>query len=318
MMSVKIKTASLIVAATSLLFSSAAFAQKDNGEATATGTPVLWQEPTDIASRDLYLGPGGESMKPDLSHVTFVKEETHGYSTKYRVLDGAGNEWVVKIGKEAQSDTVASRLLWAVGYTSEISYLVPRLTIDGKGTFENARFEARPKDVVRMSEWSWDNNPFRGTREFQGLKVMMILINNWDIKDSNNKIIMVQNKNNGRIEARYIISDLGGSLGKTAGFMSRTRNKPSDFVKARFIDGVKAGYVDFNYNGKHQSLFRDITLEQSEWIGQWLSRLSEQQLADAFRAGNYTASEVDALTQAMKARIQELAGLSGRRMAGRN
>ena len=32
----------------------------------AHGTPVLWREPTDIASRDLLLGPGGKRMKPDL------------------------------------------------------------------------------------------------------------------------------------------------------------------------------------------------------------------------------------------------------------
>ena len=44
------------------------------------GTPVLWREPSDIASRDLLLGPGGERMKPDLSKLTFVKEETGGYS----------------------------------------------------------------------------------------------------------------------------------------------------------------------------------------------------------------------------------------------
>ena len=44
----------------------------------AQGTPVLWREPTDIASRDLFLGPGGDEMKPDLSHVTFVKDEPGG------------------------------------------------------------------------------------------------------------------------------------------------------------------------------------------------------------------------------------------------
>src|SRR2546429_2674285 len=46
---------------------------------------VLWREPTDIASRDLFLGPGGEAMKPDLSKVTFIADETRSYSKKYRV-----------------------------------------------------------------------------------------------------------------------------------------------------------------------------------------------------------------------------------------
>ena len=94
------------------------------------GTPVLWREPANIASRDLLLGPGGERMKPDVSRITFVKEEKGGYSKKYRVKDAQGRVWVAKLGKEAQSETAAVRLVWAVGYVSEINYLVPRVTIE--------------------------------------------------------------------------------------------------------------------------------------------------------------------------------------------
>ena len=87
------------------------------------GHAVLWREPKDIGSRNLYLGPGGEKMMPDLSHVTLIEKEKGGYSTKYRVRDGSGREWVVKAGKEAQSETAASRLMWGVGYNSECSFL---------------------------------------------------------------------------------------------------------------------------------------------------------------------------------------------------
>src|SRR5687768_28658 len=89
------------------------------------GTPVMWRDPADIASRDLFLGPGGAEMKPDLSRVTFLEEQKGGWSKKYRVRDAAGREWVAKLGKEAQPETAAVRLLWAVGYTTEISYLAP-------------------------------------------------------------------------------------------------------------------------------------------------------------------------------------------------
>src|SRR5207302_6623098 len=82
--------------------------------------PVLWQEPTDIASRDLFLGSGGEEMKPDLTEVTFLQDETRSYSTRYRVRDGAGREWVVKLGKEAQPETAATRLVWAAGYYTNV------------------------------------------------------------------------------------------------------------------------------------------------------------------------------------------------------
>src|SRR5215208_6107918 len=106
-----------------------------------TGKPVLWKEPADLESRNLVLGAGGEEMKPDISKITFIEEKTGGYSKKYRVKDAKGNEWVAKIGKEAQTDTAANRLLWALGYETEIAYLVPKATIEGKGEFENVRLE---------------------------------------------------------------------------------------------------------------------------------------------------------------------------------
>jgi len=42
------------------------------------GTPVLWHDPGDVSALDLLNGPGGEEMKPDLSRLTFVKEEKGG------------------------------------------------------------------------------------------------------------------------------------------------------------------------------------------------------------------------------------------------
>src|ERR671917_472868 len=105
-------------------------ASKKEKKEAPRGTPVLWRAPADIVTRDLYLGPGGESMRPDLRKVTFLKDEPGGYSTKFRVRDASGREWVAKVGKEAQSETAAVRLLWAVGYVTEVNYLAPRLTIE--------------------------------------------------------------------------------------------------------------------------------------------------------------------------------------------
>ena len=95
------------------------------------GIPTLWRPPTDIAARDLYWGPGGQSQQPDLTRVTLIKKEKGGYSTKYRVRDALGREWVAKIGKEAKGETAASRLMWAVGYHSDVNYLVPRVYVEG-------------------------------------------------------------------------------------------------------------------------------------------------------------------------------------------
>ena len=273
--------------------------------------PVLWHEPTDIASRDLFLGAGGEAMKPDLAKVTFVADETRSYSKKYRVRDGAGNEWVVKVGPEAQSETAATRLIWAAGYFGDITYLVPHVDIEGKGSFDNARFEARPKGQKRLGQrWDWSKNPFVGTNELQGLKVLMALINNWDIQNHNNNILLVTDEATGEKEARYFDTDLGASFGKEGRFIGHTRNRPDQYVAdTKFISGVEQGIVRFDYKGKNKHLISDITVAQAKWLGNILSQLSDQQISDAFRAANYSPEQIEALTRIVKARINELVNL---------
>jgi hypothetical protein len=313
-----LKLKASVLAILSLILLSAAVpvqAQKDSEKDKSkkpkivyNGSPVLWRAPEDIETRNLLLGPGGEAMKPNISRVIFLEDKPGGFSKKYRVKDAAGNEWVAKIGKEAQPDTAANRLLWAVGYEPEIAYLVPKLTIEGKGSFENVRLEARPKEVNRIGNWLWASNPFLGKPEFQGLKIMMALINNWDLKDDNNEILVV--RGDASSDRRHIISDLGGSFGKTGGFFSRSRNEPEDYVKAEFVKAVKGNLIDFNYGGKNQKLFEDVTVQDAKWMASWLTRLSDEQLKDAFRAANYSPAEVDQLAGAVRNRINALANVS--------
>ena len=110
----------------------------------SNGRPSLW-EPVDISARDLYHGPGGAAMAPDIRRIKYIRKQTGGFRKKYRVEDAAGRTWVAKLGVEARPETAAVRLLWAIGYHTEINYLVPRVTIPTKGTFTNVRFEARVK-----------------------------------------------------------------------------------------------------------------------------------------------------------------------------
>ncbi|HEY0174573.1 MAG TPA: hypothetical protein VGB98_26390 [Pyrinomonadaceae bacterium] len=292
-----------------------AAAQDLKKKAPPRGTPVLWRD-RDPASLDLSAGPGGSSMRPATRRLRFLEEEKGGFSTKYRVRDARGREWVAKVSKEAQSEAAAARLIWAAGYETEVTYLVPRVHIPTKGWFTNVRFEARPGNVTRHGEWGWERNPFSGTRELDGLKVLMVLINNWDLKDENNVILHAA----GSREVRYAISDLGATFGRAGGpgffwRIRRSRNEPEDYANAKFIDGVKDGYVDFDFTGKNERLFEKVKVEHARWIGQRLSRLTDGQLAAIFRAANYTPAETRLLTRAVRARIVELATLAqnGRR-----
>jgi hypothetical protein len=301
------------------------FAQKETDEKKAVpadASAVLWREPANISSEDLFLGPGGEAMKPDLSNVTFTKEDPEGYSVKYHVRDGAGRKWFVKIGNEARPETVAVRLLWAVGYMTEVNYLAPCVHIKGAPKprknvercegdgFADVRFEARPDNVKRLDMWEWKKNPFAGTKELNGLAVMMALLNNWDLKNENNKMLLVTGGDGGS-ELHYVISDLGATFGKTGGPISHSRNEPEKYVKTKFVEQVKGDRVQFAFSGKQGNLLDQVSVEQAKWIGGLLAQLSDQQLQDAFRAGNFQPDEIQILTQAVRARIEQLVNLPG-------
>jgi hypothetical protein len=295
------------VVALVLLLAPAAAAQKK--KALPRGTPVLWRD-RDVSRLDLAAGPGGAGMRPATRRLRFIEEEKGGYSTKYRVRDARGREWVAKVSREAQSETAASRLIWAAGYETEVTYLVPRVYIPTKGWFDNVRFEARPAGVTRHGEWGWERNPFSGTRELDGLKVLMVLINNWDLKDENNVILHTARSG----ELRYAISDLGATFGRAGGpglfwRIRRSRNEPEDFANAKFIDRVEDGYVDFDFTGKNERLFEKVRVEHARWIGERLSLLTDGQLAAIFRAANYTPRETRLLARAVRARIRELTSL---------
>jgi hypothetical protein len=322
-----IAIAQLLFLLLGLSSSATAVQDKRKKKTEPVGRPILWKAPDDLPARDLFLGPGGAGMRPDTSRVTFLKAEKGGYSPKFRVRDGSGREWVAKLGKEAQSETAAVRLLWAVGYQTEINYLIPCVHIPGAPKprkkvercegdgFANVRFEARPENLDRTGEWKWKRNPFVGRRELQGLIVMMGLLNNWDIKDENNVVLYVPARSERRVaESLYAISDLGATFGRTGNIpffwrFTRSRNNPKDYAHARFVDKVKGNRVAFRYGGKNRGLFKNITIEDAKWIGGLLSRLSDRQIADAFRAANYNSTEVRLLTDAVHRRINELVRL---------
>jgi hypothetical protein len=278
-----------------------------NAAATSAQAPVMW-ESVEVSRRDLINGPGGTAMKPNLSRITFIERETGGNNRKYRIKDGSGRVWVAKIADESQAETAATRLLWAIGYKTEIDYLIPRLTIPGQGTFQNVRLEARPENVDRDGRWEWKNNPFTGKQHFQGLKLMMALINNWDLKDDNTAVLVRDG------QRQYIVSDLGSSFGRTSSNslpiltrFGRSVNNVSDYSKASFIVGTTdEGHLDLAYDGKQDHLMKEISIADAQWLGRLLGQLSNKQISDAFRAANYSRSDVRTMTNAVKSRIAQL------------
>ena len=269
----------------------------------AVGNAVMW-EAVDIKSRDLFLGPGGNRLAPDLEGAVVVGRQAGGNNTKYRIRDNDGHEWIAKIADESQPEAAAVRLLWAIGYKTEVNYLIPELKLGKHGTFSNVRLEARPKGTKRGDRWMWNDNPFVGTREFDGLKLMMAMLNNWDLKDENNVIIIADG------QQQYVVSDLGASFGKLAespnSRSGRSVNDADGYAKSVFIKGTRDGVLDLAYTGVAQNLMDGIKVEHGRWLADLLMQLSDRQIRDAFRAARYSDEKASMLADAFKARIAAL------------
>lgn len=327
----------------SLSLDSHAFAQKSGKDKKPSGTPVLWRDPGDISARDLSYGPGSARRAP-APPFTFMKEDKDGESPKFAVKDARGVEWRVKLGPEAQSETVSTRLVWAVGYFAEEAYYLDRARIqglpklsrgrqyvEGRDVVRGVRFEPRRAGVKRGDPWDWDKNPFKGTRELSGLKVIMILLNNFDARAANNTVLYAMNPRRRRMDAQYVVTDLGATLGRSGGLGGkRTKNNLKDFLSTRFVMGVEEdGSVEFDYDTrptklgmftvlyppyylgevKKEKSMRGIPDVHARWIGQLLSQLSDEQLRDAFRAARYDEATMEGYVTAFRERINQLTRL---------
>ena len=174
-----------------------------------------------------------------------------------------------------QPETFAVRLAWACGYFAEITHFVASGTIEGagalsraapcldqEGCFVDARFELDDPEVEKLFEehsWSWTGNPFVGTPELAGLKIILMLISNWDNKDQrdvargSNTAIYVTRVSRWKREAQYLIVDWGGSMGRWGGnVVTRGRWDAAGFAAQtpQFVTGVANGFVQFGYTGQ--------------------------------------------------------------------
>ena len=155
------KNALFLLLVITMLVAVPVLAQKKSTETAPAGVPVLWRDPGDLTKRDLRYGPGSAELAP-LAPFTYVGEESTGESPKFRITDARGDTWVVKLGVEAQAETVATRIIWSVGYFADEAYYfdrvevknLPKLSrgqefVEGKTVIRGARFEPKRKGIER-------------------------------------------------------------------------------------------------------------------------------------------------------------------------
>lgn len=306
----------------------------DAAPASTNVARVLWRDPGDVSGLDVVNGSGGRANAPDPTlRFDFVSEDVADTSPKFEVRDAHGVIWKAKLGEEARPETAATRLLWVAGYLTDQDYYLSALTVNGlpklrRGSqlvtagnvIHGVRLERKPADSRKLGQWDWFSNPFVGGRELNGLRVMMLLLNNWDLKAVNNAVY----DEGGAL--RYVVSDLGATFGQGGNAMQRSKSSPVDYAATTFIERVTASSVDFtlhsrpfflwiinppNYRSRTrmEQLSRDIPRTDAAWVGVQLARLSDSQISDCFRAAGYSDGEVEVLARVVRRRIAELRGL---------
>jgi hypothetical protein len=268
----------------------------------------LWSDPSGLAERDLIWGSGSEAGTPASNEVyTVLALDKTGYSKGYDVKGPDGREWDIKVGNEVQSEIVLSRLLWALGYHQPETYYVTDWQLTGDWEFEGqpARFRLQ-SDHESDGEWAWLENPFAGTRPLQGLVAINLLLNNHDLKTSNNRIYRLRDPK-AEPQRRYVVQDIGASLGKPRGFpyVRGTRNDIDDFEDLNLIRKVSGSRVQLDYRGFHGDILERLSPADVIWACELMNRLSDAQLDDAFRAGGYEPDIRQRYITKLRSKIRE-------------
>jgi hypothetical protein len=307
-------TAICVLLSATMVGSTSTTGQRAGAAPAANAPPAasiaeLWIDPGPTP-RNLFDGPEGVAPKDRPAtdgRYEVVSKDTTGFSATYKVRDAAGRNWNVKIGPEAQTEVVASRIVWSVGYHEVPSYFVERwIAVDhAKGAqLGGARF--RPDDMGLKSKgiWSWQEMPLAGTAPYNGLLALMMIINSTDLKDDNNTLYDVEGPPREGARRWYVVKDLGASLGET-GKVEPRRGYIDGFEKEPFITGVKAGQALFGFRGRHRELLERIRVEDVRWMCERLQKVTDRQLRDAFRAGNYTEEVTARYIARIRQKIKE-------------
>jgi hypothetical protein len=278
---------------------------------------TLWEKPSNVAASDLFYGPWGREHAPDPQAIyTFVERKHTGVNLGMTVLDPQGREWSVKqpypggLDDEGPVEVVLSRLLAAIGYHQPPVYYLPAFTLKddwGTHTEPGGRFRLKHDTLKDAGSWRWEENPFVGSKPYQGLLVLMMMFNSTDLKNSNNTLY--ERRSGDGVEQWYVVRDIGAALGDTNRFAPR-KGHVEAFEQHPFVLSVNNGYVNFAYDSWYEKLVRDrITPDDVVWASSLLAQLSDRQWRDAFRAGGYQSAVANRFIGKLRDKVEQGRGV---------
>lgn len=294
-----------------------------------SATPILWRDPGPVSSVD-FLRPARNANDPAVP-FRFSGEDLEGTSAKIVIQDAKGGVWRVKSGPEARAETFITRFLSALGYFGEPTVFLASGRIEGlkhplarashfvrpDGAFTWASFEYRDPRMKFLPElrWRWDDNPFVGTHELNGLKILVMLFSNWDNKDGRDTR---RGPNTGVLDTQgglvYFVTDWGQSLGAWGSLAGRSHWNCTDYARQTpaFVRRIDGNRVIFGYQGQHSDFWRDVRVGDVHWLMKYLGGITNAQIRTGLLASGATADEQDCFAREIRRRIERLREVSAR------
>jgi hypothetical protein len=284
--------------------------------------PLLWRDPGRVETIDFTSAARG-ATDPPRPPFRFAGKPSMGTSAKVEVVDALGRKWRVKSGPEARVETFVTRLVSALGYFAEVTWFVesgvveafpPGLrsrVVDQNGRFTWVGFELIEPDGKFLKEpWAWTRSPFAGTRELQGLKILVMLVSNWDNKDARDSR---RGSNVGVLETggvrHYLVNDWGQSMGAWKTWYGNGTCWDCEAYRAQTEEFVRraGGAIHFGYRGQHTRDFAaDLSVEDVRWLMQYLGKVTDAQIRTGLLVSGATRDEQECFAAALRKRIEQL------------
>lgn len=287
----------------------------------------VWSEPSvPLSSANLGANPG---PFPDPSVCRLHPGEPSGATPKFDCVFEGGERLKVKYGKnpEIHTEAAATRLLSALGFGADRIYLVRTLRCFGCPEKPGDVKEGAAVDVSKYTDfalvgverrlpgkaidddgWKWDEldeaqAEGRGAprAERDALRLMAVLLNNWDNRSDNQRLLCLPEGYppgpGGRCgKSLAYMHDVGGTFGRVGGDTKDERKLdlpgwsavPVWKDRATCTVGIKSPLL-------HGASFGEVQISDSgrRFLADRLTALSKRQIRDLFE-GAWFAEYVDA------------------------
>jgi hypothetical protein len=187
--------------------------------------------------------------------------------------------------------------------------------ISRDGSFKSASFKLHQRaggPDAKNGTWSWVDNPFVGSRELGGLKIVIMLASNWDTKDardgevSNTTVIHPPASDS---SGWLAVTDWGASFGKSDGFFQRDRwdwfgyeAQTSSFARLS-----SNGNINWGFRGKHGlDITAGVGLQDIRRLLPYLSRITDEELEAGMAASGASTPVAREFTRLIRKRILQL------------